>query len=314
MDNFNTFIFREEYQIIKGLGDTLSNISDSIDWERFRDIISPLYKDNKEDGGRPHLDEILMIKTLVLQHLYGLSDYEIERNIYDRISFRHFLGFPDRIPDRSTIWLFRERLTKSNFLELIWEELQHQLDDLGFSIQRGVMQDASFITSDPGHAKKDKPRGSGALTRRSKEGTWSKKGNNSFFGFKMHTLVDKDFLFIREIETTTASVHDNKIDLSKPGQTVYRDKGYFGVKPNASMDKTMHRASRNHPLNCKENRRNKAISRIRSLVELPYAVMKRVFKNGHVLVTTIERVHIKNVFSCFAFNLYRLKSIQKNMQ
>jgi len=313
MDNFSTYIFREEYEKYKHLGDSLSNISDSIDWERFREIISPLYKDNKKDGGRPHLDEIVMIKTLILQHLYGLSDYEIERNIYDRMSFRHFLGFPDTIPDRSTIWLFRERLINSNCLDLIWEELQHQIDNLGFGIHRGVIQDATFITTDPGHAKKDKPRGDEALTRRSKEGTWSKKGNNSYFGYKMHTLVDKEFMIIREVGTSTASLHDSQIDLTEPGQTVYRDKGYFGVKPNASMDKTMHRATRDHPLSCKEKRRNKAISRIRSLGELPYAVMKRIFKGGHVLVTTIERVHVKNIFSCFSYNLYRLKSVQKAM-
>lgn len=313
MDNFSTYIFREEYEKYKHLGDSLSNISDSIDWERFREIISPLYKDNKKDGGRPHLDEIVMIKTLILQHLYGLSDYEIERNIYDRMSFRHFLGFPDTIPDRSTIWLFRERLINSNCLDLIWEELQHQIDNLGFGIHRGVIQDATFITTDPGHAKKDKPRGDEALTRRSKEGTWSKKGNNSYFGYKMHTLVDKEFMIIREVGTSTASLHDSQIDLTEPGQTVYRDKGYFGVKPNASMDKTMHRATRDHPLSCKEKRRNKAISRIRSLGELPYAVMKRIFKGGHVLVTTIERVHVKNIFSCFSYNLYRLNSVQKAM-
>jgi IS5 family transposase len=313
VDNFSTYIFREEYEKYKKLGDTLSNISDSIDWERFRDLISPLYKDNKIDGGRPHLDEIVMIKTLVLQHLYGLSDYEIERNIYDRMSFRHFLGFPDTIPDRSTIWLFRERLINSNCLDLIWEELQHQIDNLGFGIHRGVIQDATFITTDPGHAKKDKPRGDEALTRRSKEGTWSKKGNNSYFGYKMHTLVDKEFMIIREVGTSTASLHDSQIDLTEPGQTVYRDKGYFGVKPNASMDKTMHRATRDHPLSCKEKRRNKAISRIRSLGELPYAVMKRIFKGGHVLVTTIERVNVKNIFSCFSYNLYRLNSVQKAM-
>ena len=129
----------------------------------------------------------------------------------------------------------------------------------------------------------------------------------------MHTFVNKEFILIREVGTSTASLHDNQIDLSAPGQTILRDKGYFGVKPNASMDKTMHRATRNHPLCCKEKRRNKAISRVRSLGELPYAVMKRIFKGGHVLVTTIERVHAKSIFSCFSYNLYRLISIQKSM-
>ena len=72
------------------------------------------------------------------------------------MNFRHFLGFLKTIPDRSTIWVFKERLTKNDCLDLIWEELQRQLDDLGFGLQRGVMQDASFITADPGHAKKRK--------------------------------------------------------------------------------------------------------------------------------------------------------------
>ena len=46
---------------------------------------------------------------------------------------------------------------------------------------------------------------------------------------------------IRDIETTTASVHDSQVDLSNP--VVYRDKGYFGVKPRG-YDATMKRATR----------------------------------------------------------------------
>jgi len=68
--------------------------------------------------------------------------------------------------------------------------------------------------------------------------------------------MDKDLHIIRRIETTTASLHDSRIDLSHPGETVYRDKGCFGVKPQAFMDKTMHRATRGHPLSIRENRRN----------------------------------------------------------
>ena len=40
---------------------------------------------------------------------------------------------------------------------LVWEELQRQLDELGLQVRKGVVQDASFITSDPGHAPADKP-------------------------------------------------------------------------------------------------------------------------------------------------------------
>jgi hypothetical protein len=36
-----------------------------------------------------------------------------------------------------------------------------------------MIQDATFIHPDPGHAKADKPRGDEAKTRRSRDGTWT---------------------------------------------------------------------------------------------------------------------------------------------
>jgi transposase, IS5 family len=41
----------------------------------------------------------------------------------------------------------------------VWNELQKQLDAMKLKMKTGIMQDASFITSDPGHAKSDAPRG-----------------------------------------------------------------------------------------------------------------------------------------------------------
>ena len=49
-----------------------------------------------------------------------------------------------------------------------------------------MIQDATFIMSDPGHTKYDKPRGDQAKTRRSKDGAWAKKGQKSQYGYKLH--------------------------------------------------------------------------------------------------------------------------------
>ena len=193
----------------------------------------------------------------------------------------------------------------------LWTDLQQQLDARGLKIRRGVIQDATFITADPGHATADTPRGDQARTRRSRDGTWAKKGTGSQFGYKPHTLLDREFQLIRRLATTTSSTHDSRIDLSKQGETVYRDKRYFGVKPAASMDKTMHRAVRNHPLAIREKRRNRAISRTRPLVERPYAVIKRYFHAGHVLVTTVARAHLANVMECFNYNLLQLRTVRR---
>ncbi len=72
----------------------------------------------------------LMFNILILQQWYGLNDLEVERQIADRISFMSFLGFSDSFPDSGTIWLFRERMTDTGKDEIVWAELQRQLDAL----------------------------------------------------------------------------------------------------------------------------------------------------------------------------------------
>jgi len=40
-----------------------------------------------------------------------------------------------------------------------------------------------------------------------------------------------------------------------------------------------------------------------------FAVLKRVFKAGHVMVTTVLRVRVKNLFSCLYCNLMLMLSL-----
>ena len=117
--------------------------------------------------------------------------------------------------------------------------------------------------------------------------------------------MDLGYGLIRELEASAANVHDSWVDLSMPGEVVYRDKGYQGVVPRG-WDATMKRASRGHPLCIWDRLRNRRISRRRCPGERPFAVIKRVFGSGHVLVTSVERVRVKLVFACLGFNLLQL--------
>jgi len=78
------------------------------------------------------------VKLLVLQQWIGLSDPELERQASDRISFQRFLGFPEQPPDYSAVWQFRERLAVTRTDELVWAELQRQLDAKGLRVRKGV--------------------------------------------------------------------------------------------------------------------------------------------------------------------------------
>jgi IS5 family transposase len=308
MSTFRTYMLKKAYERYQKLGDKLAQIEPLIDWEAFTPIIAGLYHNQGPQGGRPNIDEVVMMKLLVLQQWYGLSDPELERQVADRISFQRFLGFPETLPDYSTVWQFRERLAESGRDRLVWAELQRQLDAKGLKVKKGVVQDASFITSDPGHAPADKPRGGEAKTRRTRDGSWTKKGSRSYYGFKLHTKLDVDLGLIRDLETTPANVHDSRVDLSREGEVVYRDKGYFGVEPRG-FDATMRRGVRGHPLGIRDRLRNRRINRKRAPGERPFAVIKRVFHAGHVLVTTVPRVRVKMVFACLCFNLVQLGTL-----
>jgi IS5 family transposase len=198
-------------------------------------------------------------------------------------------------------------MAKTETDKIVWAELQRQLDSMGLQVKRGTVQDATFIEADPGSSKK--LRGDEAKTRRSRDGTWTKKGDESYFGYKLHEKNDIDYCLIREIETTTASLHDSQVDLSTEGEIVLRDRGYFGVQAKGN-DFTMKRRTTEKPLGELDKERNRLISVLRSPGERPHAVIKRVFGAGRVLVTTVKRVGVKMMVTAFAFNLYQLCTLK----
>lgn len=55
-----------------------------------------------------------------------------------------------------------------------------------------------------------------AKTRRSKDGSWTKKNSKSYFGFKLHTIQGAENDMIANYSVTTASLNDSEIDLSIP--------------------------------------------------------------------------------------------------
>ena len=125
----------------------------------------------------------------------------------------------------------------------------------------------------------------------------------------MHQKTDVDYCLIREIEATTAKLHDSQVDLSTEGEVVFRDRGCFGVKAKG-IEFTMKRRTTDRPLDELDKERNRLISILRSPGERPHAVIKRVFGAGRVLVTTVQRVRVKMMVTAFAFNLYQLCTLK----
>ena len=304
METLLDFALKEKYSKVKKLRSRLEDMKKLVDWEAFL----PLFSERKTKRGRPNYEKILMVKILFLQGWYGISDEEIEFQIYDRLSFQQFLDFPKSIPDYSTIWRFREELSESNIIDKIWEELQKQIENKNIKVQKGTIQDATFIKADPGKKNSGMSnRGRLAKTSRSKDGSWTKKGKKSYFGFKSHTKIQRGSKIIKEVAVTTAKTHDGKIDLAMPNEIVYRDKGYTGTKTKAKGDGTMKRGK----LSIKDYLRNKRIQKKRCQGEHPYGTIYRSLKGGRTKLTTLPRVFIQQVFVCAAYNIFRLVFLVK---
>ena len=98
-----------------------------------------------------------MVKLLFLQSIYNIVDESMETEIYDSVRFINFLDYPERVPDQNTIWLFRERLFKTDKDKALWKDIWRQFKEKGITVRNGMIHNATFIESDPGHKGKDKP-------------------------------------------------------------------------------------------------------------------------------------------------------------
>ena len=320
---FEAFILKEKYKKVQGLGDRLELMKLQINWKSFVSIVADVFDDNDETGGRPHTDELVIVRCMLLQAWYGLSDPELEYQCPDRISFWNFIGFDQRIPDFSTIWRARDRLKEHGKEQLIWDELQRQLDEKGYEVKKGVIQDATFIHADAGRTriqkeKKAKKEGKTIeYTERQKshidrDGTFAVKNGQVHYGYKDHVKTDTDYHLIRDYDISTASLHDSEVNLvEEDDSAAWREKGYFGKPLPESVDYTMKRGTKSRKLNGGEQLRNKAISRVRAPGERSFSVVKRTFHNDRTNVKTLERVIVKEMFKFFAYNLYQLVTLER---
>ncbi len=59
-------------------------IESVLDWEAFRPIVGGMYDNKSKRGGRPNIDEEVMVKLRVLQQWHWLSDQEHEEQATKR--------------------------------------------------------------------------------------------------------------------------------------------------------------------------------------------------------------------------------------
>jgi transposase, IS5 family len=287
----------------------LGDIEQMIDWSRIEFVLSPIYD---SAGGRPSYPVLTLVKILLLQQWYCLSDAGVEEAVDDRLSFRRFCGLPldEGVPDHSTVWRFRQELQRHGLSDALFSEIARQLDARGLVVRSGTLIDASIVDA----AVRPPPLKEGTVSERDVDAGWTKKNGKSRFGYKAHVAVDEGSNLIREAVLTSADVHDS---LAGPGlvqgdeKAVYADKAYDSrafrdaLREAGIEDRILYKAHRNRPLKDWQKWFNKAVSPIRGGVERGFATMKRHYGYRRVRYLGLERNRCHLALMCSAINLRR---------
>jgi transposase len=102
------------------------------------------------DMGRSSKDPAMMVKIMLLEYLYKLSDVEVAKRISSDIVFRWFLGLniDDKAPDDTTISHFRiKRLGKEDFEEFFNEIVKQCIDKNLVSTNRFLIDSTNVDTN-----------------------------------------------------------------------------------------------------------------------------------------------------------------------
>lgn len=287
----------------------LLRIDREINWRGSLKRLESLYDPRM---GRPSFPPLMMLKVLLLQQWYGLSDPEAEEALMDRLSFQRFLGLStaEAIPDETTICRFRNKLVESRLYEWVFQEINHQLEKKGLIVKQGSIVDATLVKA---HHKP--PKANPPQEAKDPEASWTVKQGQPHYGYKAHANVDQDSALIRKVEMTPAHVHDStpfEELVMGDEQVVCGDKGYSGQGRRDYLDAMgisnglMEKGRRGHPLAEWQKSRNKSISRVRSAVERCFGILKRHYGYVRVKYGGLKRNRYQLSMLAVAVNLKRM--------
>ena len=319
------------------LGDSLERLNNAIDWEIFRPTLNKVFKKQaKGAGGRPPYDYLLLFKVLVLQRIYNLSDDQTEYQINDRMSFMRFLGLHlgDRVPDAKTIWLFRDTLTKANVVRVLFDAFNKQLEEANLITRTGTIVDATFVEAPRQRNSKDerddikqgkipeewqKPKNKYKLRQKDVDATWTRKGNQTYYGYKDHVKADADSKLITDYAVTTASTHDSQPMpemINSKDNVIYADSAYWGKVVAGKLPKDVinmihERGTKVQPLTEEQRKNNKKKSKVRCRIEHIFGFMTNSMHGITVRSIGIERAAFNIGLSNLIYNLCRFEFLNR---
>jgi transposase, IS5 family len=229
----------------------LRKLNEVIEWEGFTKKLLIYYQGKGQVGQAPY-NPTLILKMLLLSYLWNISERQVEVLANDSLSVGLFLGIGanERVPDHSTLTLFKNRLIQSAGMkayETIFNEIIQVAQDKGVKFGQLQIVDSVHLIADV-NITKDRQRQKGGKPPRDKDANWGAKGDKVvetvhsaerktayFYGYKDQVSLNAESGLVTSVVPGHADDYDGhkfqklvEKDLEKglAVDTIAADKGY----------------------------------------------------------------------------------------
>lgn len=257
----------------------LATMEKIVPWTDLCSVIEPHYP--KAGNGRPPVGLERMLRMYFVQHWFNLADAACEDALLDSTALRRFVGIDlgrERVPDATTLLKFRRLLEKHKLGEALFAKVGEVLQANGMKVGTGTIVDATIIGAPSSTKNADK--------QRDPQMHQTRKGQQWFFGMKLHIGVDTETGLAHSAVVTAANVHDKHPLpdlLHGQEQLVYGDCAYASqsqlihAKAPQAVDMTNKTVRPGSPTEELERLVNRGKSRVRSRVEHVFGVVKKLW-------------------------------------
>ena len=288
-----------------------------IPWSELAEPLKDMYANNTNKGGASNWPVVMMIKCMMLQRWFNLSDPMLEEMLLDRLSFRRFIGLrmEDNTPDETTFVVFRKRLRKHGHSATLFDKTVEILKQCGVILEEGTCVDATIIEAPRGRKRSD------GNSTKDKTASYTKKHGTIHHGFKAHIATDRNGI-IKDYRFDTASVHDSRhIDdlITDEHHSVWADSAYMDSERKKRLQEQgifcgiiERRVRGQKELTAEQKWHNRLVAGIRAVVEHPFAWMKNTGYR-RVRYRGLGRNGMDFALHAIAYNFKRSFSLQQAM-
>ena len=290
-------------------------------------------------AGRPAFDPVLMFRVAFYCAFSGKSDRAVAQEILDSATLQKFLKIaPGTQISPQAIWDYRECFANSEIGEFIFSKHLQEMQDSGLVDEKeDMILDGSFVeaprqrnTREENQAIKegrgddlwiDRPA---KRRQKDRDARWTKKNNQTYYGYKMHALVGAISKVILHVSTTAANVHDSRAlawmlnEEEDAGRTLFADSAYSGrnleelTRSFNVIPCFCEKSYANTPLTELKQKLNHLKSKIRCRIEHVFGYIETVFRGSFVRSIGLKRAAFHSWLTALAYNVFRRLVLCRN--